>query len=943
MLKLIKNGIKVRCYGKAAPINTYSDTVLLPKTKLPFRLEGQKLVERDKNIHKLAMFDELYGWQRNNLPDPEYVLHDGPPYANGKPHMGHAINKILKDIILRYKVLDKRKVHYTPGWDCHGLPIELKALSDTKDMGAIEIRHKARNFADKTINNQLNTFKSWGVMGDWENHYQTKSVDYVENQLRQFLELYEKGYVYRALKPIYWSPSSRTALAEAELEYNDKHKSPSLYFRVQIKQIPEAPTLREKRVYALIWTTTPWTLPGNQAVCYNDSLSYCVVKKPDPDDKDLYIICTDLYDSVCKETGCQWQLLGVHSGGLFRNATYLHPIYKDRICPVVHSDHATSTKGTGLVHCAPAHGPEDFLIGAQYKLPILDLITDEGTFKAEAGDFLTKKYVLKEGNDAILKYLDDDLIHLGEIRHSYPYDWRTKLPVIIKASKQWFIDTNKLKKQAVELLEDVTVIPQDKSDMYKTVLVTQLQKRPYWCISRQRHWGVPIPVFYRGESAQPVVNRSIIEHLCSQLHKHGTDYWWKLPLNQLLPEEYSLNINEYKKGEDILDIWFDSGISWSYVLKNNQIADLYLEGADQFTGWFQASLITSTALRDCAPYKSIFVHGFAVDKNGEKMSKSLGNVVDPQDVICGGKDMKAYGVDTLRWWVACHANQVTLASVSENILSQSKEEVQKIRAALRFCVSALNDYHYDEGDLNHTRLVDRYILHQLLHLNRKTENHINECNFHRINTSLMPFLTNQVSAIFFTSIKDRLYCEPSDSVTRKGARYTLLNLFYGISNMVGAIVPHLVEEFYNGLPQKVEKTTFFTSSFRLGVRDEWENNTVEEIMEVILEVRKEINKECVEGTTLGSEVLLEVPGKMYAMLKDLRGFDQDLKDILQVADVELQQNDDLQKGFRVKVAKSDRFGCPRCRLAASDQENTLCTRCQSVVDEFNGNKRAVAG
>ncbi|XP_060534697.1 isoleucine--tRNA ligase, mitochondrial [Cylas formicarius] len=926
------------CTNNKGKSNTYGHTVLLPKTKLPLRLEGKRLIERDKNIHNTTGFDDLYSWQRKHLSGAEFVLHDGPPYANGKLHMGHAINKILKDTILRYKVLQGTKVHYVPGWDCHGLPIELKALSGLDNLNPVEIREKARNFAKTTVEEQKSVFKSWGILGDWDNAYTTYSVDYVANQFRQFFKLYEKGLVYRAIKPIHWSPSSGTALAEAELEYNDSHKSPSAYVRLEVKDIPKVPNFHGKRVYAVVWTTTPWTLPSNQAVCYNSGLSYCVVKKPDPFDTDLYIIATDLLESFCKETNCNFLLLGVHSGDMLAGASYVHPVYKEKVCNFYHSSHATATKGTGLVHTSPAHGPDDFLIALSNKIPIIDLVDDDGCFKKEAGKEFEGKFVLSEGNEAVVRAIREDLIHLSQLRHSYPYDWRTKKPIIIKASKQWFVDTESVKRRALELLEKVEIAPQDKSEAYKKTLTSELQKRPYWCISRQRKWGVPIPVFYHRKSENVIINESTISHICDLLHKNGTDFWWTLKVDQLLPDDIKreFDTTEIDRGQDILDIWFDSGVSWSKVLADDQVADLYLEGVDQFNGWFQSSLVTSVGLRDRAPYKALLVHGFAVDKNGNKMSKSLGNVVDPVVVQSGGS--KPYGIDTMRWWVACHANQVALAQISDNVLDRSKEELQKIRSVLRFALGALYDYHYDEKDFEHLWFTDRYMMHVLYQFHQKCQKDIESYNFNKINTSLLHLLTNPVSALYYTAIKDRLYCEPSTSLERRSVQYTLIHIFYTVASSIAGIVPHLAEELYSYLPQK-GGGTFFTDQ-RLQARSCWEDLEVARAMELLLDVRKEINREC-GAATLDRAVSLQLSGDDYRLLTGCGSVEQlqrELVDVFQISEVGLSENFDLTGRFRLEIGASGKFGCPRCRRVKSSVENDPCQRCRNVVHMLDVNK-----
>ncbi|RZC33056.1 isoleucine--tRNA ligase, mitochondrial, partial [Asbolus verrucosus] len=522
----------------------YSNTLFLPKTKFPLRLENKKLIERDEQITSIAEFDQLYKWQRSYLSEPEFVLHDGPPYANGKLHMGHALNKILKDTILRYQILKGNKVHYVPGWDCHGLPIELKALSK-HDATPLEIRSKARAFASTTIRNQKEIFKSWGILGDWNHHYATYNPDYVKLQFKLFYKLYEKNLIYRDIKPIYWSPSSRTALAEAELEYNEQHRSPSVFVRFKIKNIPNR---KFDRIYALIWTTTPWTLPSNQAVCYNPALSYSLVKNPKDDS--LYILASDLIENLSQTLNYKLEIVDSLHSETLSHCTYIHPLYKEKELNFIAATHATSAKGTGLVHTAPAHGPEDFLVALHNKMQIENLINELGCYNSSAGKYLDGKFVLEEGTQEVLKLIKDDIVHLHDHVHSYPYDWRTKKPVIIRASQQWFLDTDSIKSRAIDLLEDVQIIPKVSSEMYKRNLINQIQKRPYWCISRQRKWGVPIPVFFNKLNDKILTSEDLIRHLCMLIDNHGTDFWWQLPLHQLIPEELreGVSIDQIQKG-----------------------------------------------------------------------------------------------------------------------------------------------------------------------------------------------------------------------------------------------------------------------------------------------------------------------------------------------------------------------------------------------------------
>ncbi|KAJ8925130.1 hypothetical protein NQ315_001312 [Exocentrus adspersus] len=944
----------------AAPKNKlYSNTVLLPKTKFPLRLENKKLIERDKLVYNAADFENLYSWQRSHLSEPEFVLHDGPPYANGRPHMGHAINKILKDTILRYHILDGIKVHYVPGWDCHGLPIELKAVSNSSGIDALEIRSKARSFAHKTVQEQQAVFKSWGVIGDWKNAYTTDSVDYVKTQFRLFYKLYEKKLIYRDVKPIHWSPSTRTALAEAELEYCDSHRSPSAYVRFQIRDIPRVKLLQDKRyertpssvhyqkiyyvicsVYAIIWTTTPWTLPSNQAVCFNKALSYSLVKTPEPLDADVYIIATDLLEKACSVLNCNFQLLNVLPGELLEGATYTHPVYKERVLPFLNAAHVTASKGTGLVHTAPAHGPDDFLVALENKISTVDLVDELGCYRSAAGAALEGKSVLSDGTRQVLELIKPDLMHLGEVTHSYPYDWRTKTPVIIRASQQWFVDTGAIKGRAAELLEDVTVLPRDKADKYKNYILAQVLKRPYWCISRQRKWGVPIPVFYQKDNSKIIIDENLINHLCNLLEQHGTDFWWKLDNRELLPEHLAAS-ELVEKGEDIMDIWFDSGISWAKVLEGAKVADMYLEGVDQFTGWFQSSLLTSVALRDKAPYKTVYVHGFAVDETGAKMSKSLGNVVDPTLITDGGEGRRAYGVDTLRWWVACHANQVSLASVSATVLQSSADEVQKVRSVLRFALGALADYQDSENDRNNLLLIDRYMLHLLYKYHEQATEAIKSYHFHKVSFAVLHLLTNPVSALYYTAVKDRLYCDAADSGTRRSAQYTLLRIFETVTRSIAPIVPHLAEEMYSHLPRR--ETTYFTRVHAPPPSD-WEDVKVERLMEVVRRIRHELNKETGAGTA-DVAVRLRLANGTAELAKDvisLSELEDELPNVLQVASVSLTVDGGLTEDYRLEVQRCQKACCPRCRRVQSDKADELCKRCYDVVNALKDNKTAAS-
>ncbi|CAB3254562.1 unnamed protein product [Arctia plantaginis] len=687
----------IRLKSTAAPkTKTYSHTILSPNTKFPARSSNAV----KEQIQKTAQFAELYNWQRDNLKGPEFVLHDGPPYANGDLHMGHAVNKIIKDINNRSQVLQGNRVHYIPGWDCHGLPIELKALQKAKKSkkekqisDPIHIREIARTFALETVQRQKDAFNRWGVMADWdENCYLTLNKAYIQNQLRQFYKMYKSKLIFRALKPVYWSPSSKTALAEAELEYDPHHKSVEVYVTFPVENLPSVVqhATEGRNVSAIIWTTTPWTLIANRAICFNSQMNYSLVSLSNRPGE-LFLVGSALIEGLEKilavEIIKEFEFNGQHlQGTQYRNKLVGQSL------PFLDGDHVTEGKGTGLVHTAPAHGPDDFLIALKNNMTVECNVDESGRY-FNLDPEINGLYVLSEGQEAIINRLGDDVIHRGEYIHSYPLDWRTKKPVIIRASQQWFIDTAALKEKALAALENVEILPPSSSEQSRQGFRAQLEKRPYWCISRQRAWGVPIPAVYSGDNV--VVDERIIEKLCTLIATGGPDVWWTCDVKDLLPDdvikEHNLDKKLVTKGEDIMDIWFDSGISWSTL--EGRTASLYSEGVDQLTGWFQASLLTSVALTGEAPYKSIFVHGFVVDDKKRKMSKSIGNVIDPTTIIQGGKDKNnhpAYGVDTLRWWVASHSTQHSQIVISKKLLDDCQTELIRIRNIMKYLLGVIN-------------------------------------------------------------------------------------------------------------------------------------------------------------------------------------------------------------------------------------------------------------
>ncbi|KAG8259136.1 Isoleucine--tRNA ligase, mitochondrial [Homalodisca vitripennis] len=878
-------------------------------------------------------FAELYEWQRKHVSGPEFVLHDGPPYANGVPHMGHAINKVLKDITTRHKLLQGHKIHYKPGWDCHGLPIELKAMAgqDVMSLSPLAVRAQARKFAKEAIRDQKAVFRSWGVMADWEDGcYFTFDKAYVKNQLQQFYKLYEQGLIYRDVKPVYWSPSSRTALAESELEYKEDHESTSAHVRMRVVGGPA--TWRDE-VYALVWTTTPWTLPANQAIAYSPNLAYCLVTMEGESSR--YIVASTLADRLATILGKRLTTVREITASELSSLRYEHPLRDDETLPFLPSEHVTADKGTGLVHTAPAHGPDDFKLGKINNLPVTCLVDEGGMYTEEAGPKLAGLAVLTTGCERVLQLCRNRraLVHVDTLRHSYPYDWRSGLPVILRASHQWFLDTSRLKGQVLEALKGVSIVP----DRGEAGLVAQIQTRPFWCISRQRVWGVPVPVLYTS-SGQPIISQDLINHYCQLLDSEGDDFWWSSSLSKLAPthllDKQNVETTGVERGQDILDIWLDSGLSWSGVL-DSPTADLYLEGVDQFNGWFQSSLITSVALQGTSPYKTVFVHGFAVDGDGVKMSKSLGNVVNPQTIVRGGADNKqqpAYGVDTLRWWVAAHATQQSSVPVSTTTLADSKASVQRLRSVLRFLLGGVHSLPstVEPPILRH---LDRYMLHCLYHLESQVKELYNTFLYNKVCFTLNTFVANEVSSFYCHLTKDRLYCDAEDSNNRRAVQWTLYHTLITLTRLVAPVAPVLAEEVYSYLPLKESDYLFHKTG--PWARPQWDNPPVAALIQQVLDIKQQVGRlsplNC-NNWELAAVVSAASPHweQLKVLQEQEESCDSELAEILQVSHVTL-HHVDSGEGVEVKVGLAGPSLCERCRRHTAPAPDQPCPRCTQVL------------
>ncbi|XP_071034402.1 isoleucine--tRNA ligase, mitochondrial isoform X1 [Parasteatoda tepidariorum] len=941
----------------------FKDTLLLPQTKFPHKINFNKRRDRDRTIEIDSKFEELYSAQLNRDSSLVYTLHDGPPYANGNVHLGHAVNKILKDITTRFHLLSRKKIHYVPGWDCHGLPIELKVMKENESLvsadSKLHLRKRAFDFSQKTKKEQMNSFLKWGLVADWKNSYFTCDPNYVVQQLKTFQDLYEKGLVFRDFKPVYWSPKNRTSLAEAELEYNSNHISCSIYIKFEVQNCPDF--IKDaigpgSKLNVLIWTTTPWTLPANQAVCYSTEKRYCVVFCKMKNE--FYLIAEETMSVLEKVRKSPLHVLKSFEGSLLKDVAYIHPIYNGRICPLLPGHHVTMDKGTGLVHMAPNHGFDDFIVAQKQNLQLDECIIDEeGCYTSEAGKEFDRKYALDDGNAYILERLKDQIVYSEEYVHSYPYDWRSKTPLIIRSSYQWFIDVHQIRDKAISCLQNVNVIPPH----FKKSFQIQLETAPQWCISRQRSWGVPFPVFYDPIHHKPIVHRLLTDHLCSLIKSNGIHCWWEMDSKQLFPAllKKQLNIQDadYQKSCDIMDIWFDSGLSWNCALPDPKVSDICIEGIDQMRGWFYSSLITSVALGEKAPYKSIMFHGFVTDSNGRKMSKSEGNVVSPDDILSGNKKsgIPSYGVDVLRWWIAAHACHSENTPLKNQILEECSQSIDKMRNVLKFLLGSLSNFESEYvTDVSKFRALDLYMLHKTLQFSQKISDYYSNLQYKNVAKEILNFVSNDVSSFYCALIKDRLYCDAATSLERQHCQVVLSMVLNSLIRSLAPICPHLSSEVLLHHPDKqLAKQNVFLCRFPC--LDTLVQNTIFpaffktaiEIRETILKSEiKTLNQQLVINC---SPVLSDHLEKVNMNMENASG----LTELYQVSEVfinkspkdvkessslkgnikELGENGDYSLTF----AENKMGKCPRCRLYKSISSSSLCDRCARVINLYNTN------
>jgi isoleucyl-tRNA synthetase len=860
----------------------YKDTVLLPKTTFDMRANATK---REPQLQSFWAEHKIYETLAEANPGEVFVLHDGPPYANGDLHIGHALNKILKDIINKYQLLQGRKVRYVPGWDCHGLPIELKVLQamDAEaraNLTPIKLRKKARAFALKTIDRQRTGFKRYGVWGDWEHPYMTLTPEYEAAQIEVFGQMYLKGYIYRGLKSVHWSPTSQTALAEAELEYPEGHTSPSIYAAFPMVGLSSTAAALEPYLTNLgvaIWTTTPWTIPANLGVAVNPDLTYAVVEVASGQPFQYLIIAKDLTARMAEVLGADLTVKAEIKGAALEHSTYRHPLYERESPILIGGDYVTTESGTGLVHTAPGHGEEDFRVGQRYGLPILCPVDERGDMTTEAGPFAGLN-VLKDANPAVIEALEKagSLLKQEPYVHKYPYDWRTKKPTIYRATEQWFASVEGFRDEALQAIQSVEWIPAQGENR----ITAMVADRSDWCISRQRTWGMPIPVFYDEETGEPLINEATLAHIKGIFAEKGSDAWWELSEAELLPPDYRNNGRTYRKGTDTMDVWFDSGSSWAAVAQQRAElkypVEMYLEGSDQHRGWFQSSLLTSVAVNGHAPYKTVLTHGFALDEQGRKMSKSLGNVVDPSIVIEGGKNQKQdppYGADVLRLWVSSvdYSSDVPLG---KNILKQMADVYRKIRNTARFLLGNLHDFDPAKDAVPYDQLpeLDRYMLHRMTEVFADIDDAFQTYQFFRFFQTVQNFCVVDLSNFYLDIAKDRLYISAADSARRRSCQTVLAIAIENLARVIAPVLSHMAEDIWQNLPYETE----FQSVFEAGwaqLDPTWKQPDLVEPWGQLRAIRQEVNKVLEQartakeiGSSLEAKVLLYVPDAVWRQL-----------------------------------------------------------------------------
>ena len=896
----------------------YKETLLMPETSFQMRgnLPENEKLQREK-WEKMDLYNKVREKNKGKTP---FVLHDGPPYANGNIHIGHAMNKILKDFVNRYKMMSGYDMIYIPGWDTHGLPIEQAVTNsgvDRKSMDKADFRALCEKYAYEQIEKQKKGFKELNVLADWDHPYITLQKELEARQIEVFAEMAKKGLIFKGLKPVYWSPSSESALAEAEIEYHDR-KDPSIYVAFPVVEGNDTVNVGDNLV---IWTTTPWTLPCNTGIAISEKFDYAKVLVNDK----YYIVANELLEDLAKEFGWEnYEVVNVFTGDKFAGVKYKH-VFMDRVAPVIDGFHVTLDAGTGLVHIAPMYGADDFIIGKEYNLEMINGIDDQGVLNELSGPF--NGLFFEDANKAVTVKLDElgVLLKLKFITHSYPHDWRTKKPIIFRATKQWFCSIDKIRDDLLKELENNVKF---HTEWGKKRLYNMIHDRGDWCISRQRVWGVPIPIFYN-EDGSEIVDYDVMMHVADLFRKYGSNVWFEKEAKDLLPEGYtnpaSPNGN-FTKEEDIMDVWFDSGSTWNGVLIEKGLpypSDMYLEGSDQYRGWFNSSLICGVAVTGKAPYKELVSHGFTLDGNGNKMSKSLGNVIVPADMV------RLHGSDILRLWVAS-TDYTEDVRISDDLIKQVKESYRKIRNTYKFMLGNLKDFDYTKDSVKYEDMpyYDKYMMNELNKFTKNVLEEYNNYNFQNVYKLVNNFVSFTLSNFYLDFTKDILYIEKADSLVRKSVQTVLYNILNNEVKLLAPILPYTSEEVYSLLPHTEESVHLTDMPEVVTYSDSAE---VEDLFNLFFELKDKVNKKLEEarnekliGSALEAVVKINLDSKYNEVKEKLGSY---LHQLFIVSKVEYTTD-----GEEVVVEKSTGEKCNRCWNYVDHLNGDICDRCHNIIN-----------
>ncbi len=898
----------------------YKHTLKLPSTKFPMKANLSK--KENDLLDKWETQNIYLSIRKKSEGKRKFVLHDGPPYANGTIHIGHALNKILKDIIIKYKTMKGYDAPYVPGWDTHGLPIEQKVASSLgdkiKSMSKMEVRELCEDYASKHVELQKKDFKRLGIFGEWDNPYLTYDHQYEVSVLKALKKTVENGYTVRRKKPIHWCTHCETALAEAEIEYHDD-VSDSIAVKFPLKD--------DSNTFFVIWTTTPWTLPANMAIALNADFDYSYVQIGN----EQWIMAKELVDKVLEKAGKKGEMVKIVKGKDLEYKVALNPLF-NRDSLVVLADYVTLDAGTGCVHTAPGHGEDDYFTGLKYNLEPLSPVDDRGYHTKEAGKYAGLH--VSESNKVIIEDLEKmgNLVYHEKYKHSYPHCWRCKQPLIFRATEQWFmsVEHDDLRQRALKSTDDVEWIP----EWGKKRISSMLESRPDWCISRQRSWGIPIPAVRCKNCGKVILDPQIMDKFIAFVKDEGTNSWFSRPIEDFLPKDYKCDCGseEFEKTYDILDVWIDSGCSYQYMESFRDYpwpADMYLEGSDQHRGWFQSSMLMSLMSGKTLPYKQVLTHGFVNDDKGKKMSKSLGNVVTPQEII------DKYGADILRMWVAStdYRNDVKL---SMKMMNQYVESYRKIRNTLRFILGNIADFDHEKDSVEYANLleIDRWMLSRFKTITDQITKFYDSYEFYKMYYVLNTFITTELSSNYLDILKDRLYTEGPTSLKRRSAQTVMFIIIDTLSKMLAPILSFTMEEVYSYL--------YNSGSVHLQdwpkLDETFKDEELERVWKTIFDLKNEVNLQLEKARKLG--IIghpLDAHVKIYSdnndVLKIIEAHKDVLSDVFIVSKVEVTPNDGEGELSSVTVQKVTGKKCPRC-WKYHDGEDELCDRCKNVINEY---------